>query len=331
MLETRALATTLLVLIGCTTTYSDENRPLEPDACPDSLEPARGELGVLRFAHDRGAIACTFGCGLGEPLAEGSVSRIAVYADEELPPVSVTSDNPDVATFDVAEGGIEVTAGVPGSARLEVRNEGGEVIDAVAITVKPVASIETRDDLAVMIDGSAYVEVDLKDELGCPVLGIGGVTYAFSSGISEQEATLEDALADFLFGFLVGATDEGFHLDAVAVGSGAIRITAQSGAAAELPVDVVDASSITSVSLSPFSSPMQIDNSQPVTASAMMSGSRRVESPACTWAFTPTSGAPEITSELRDVLYVQAPDAASATVSCTIGSAASEIEITWAP
>jgi hypothetical protein len=161
----------LLATAGCYTTYSDGGDPMDPSPCSASFDPQPGELGVLRFAHDRVALVCAFGCGLGEPLAEESVSRIAVYADGEVPPVSASSDNPAVAEFAVSEEGIAVTTHAPGTARLELRDASGALVDAVAVVVKPISAIEARDDLAIMVGGSTYVDVTLQDELGCTCWG----------------------------------------------------------------------------------------------------------------------------------------------------------------
>ncbi len=326
--STRAVAF-LLLTAGCTTTYSDGGEPLEPSPCPESFDPMPGELGRVQFAHDRGALICIFGCGLGEPLAEAAVSRIAVYADEPLPPITVASDAPGVAEFAIVDDRIEVTTHAPGTARLELRDEAGALVDAVAVVVKPVTSIETREDLVVMVGGSTYVGVELKDELGCPVLGVGGVAYELSGGISAQQATLVDAITDFLFGFLDSSADEGFSLDAVSVGAGSLRITAPSGATRDLPVAVVGPESVATITLSPPGEPFERGDSQPITAAAFTADDRVIDSPACAWSLTATSGAPTITSEGRDSVYVMAPSTASATITCAIGAAAGSLDAVW--
>jgi hypothetical protein len=161
------------------------------------------------------------------------------------------------------------------------------------------------------------------------MLGIGGVTYTLSGGITESEATIADAITDLLFGFLEGATDEGFRVDAVSVGSGRLTLAAPSGATKDIPVDVVDASSVARVTLTSPDLPLKVATGQPIDAAAFMSDDRVIESPLCAWTLTPTSGSPLITDEGRDSLYVTADAAAAATVACVVGSANASLDVTW--
>jgi hypothetical protein len=160
------------------------------------------------------------------------------------------------------------------------------------------------------------------------MLGMGGVDYALSGGITESQATFEDALASFLFGQFESAADEGFSVDAAGVGTGQLVIAAPSGALAEIPVAIVDASAVATITLT-ATLPVAVGNSQPVTAHALTSDERTIESPACGWTLTPTSGAPEIVSEGRESAYVLAQTPAAATIRCGIGAAAGELALTF--
>ncbi len=313
---------------GCTTEYSEDPKQT-PNPCNPTFEPLKGEQNTLGFAHDRGAIICAFGCGLSEPLAERAVSRIAVYGDSNLPAITVSSDTPSVAEFAVEKGRIAVTTHAPGTARLEVRDASGALVDAVPVVVKAVSAIETREDLTLMFGGVAYVDVDLKDELGCRMLGIGGVDYALAGGITEKEVTLADALASLLLGIFESGADEGFDLKAVAPGSGRLRISAPSGAVTELPVNVVDETAVAAVSLTAPKQPLKVGSSHSVKAQAKTDAGLAVESPKCAWELLPTTGAPEIASTGRDTLSVKASGPASATVRCSIGSATDELSLSF--
>jgi hypothetical protein len=323
-----------LSLVGCNTTYEHEESPYQNSKCPASVEPTPGELGVLSFAHDRGDLICLFGCGAREPLAARSKSRLVVYSasKSEIPPVTVESSDPAVASFDITKSGrIAVTSGNPGTARLEIKDASGTLIDALPVVVKNVSSIHTEydDGMAIMIGGGTSVNVDLKDENDCPMLGLGGVDYALSGGIAQGQVTLAELLLDFVFQQFISSADESFTLTADALGAGTIQISAPGGASSTVPVEVVDASGVATVTVH-ADGDFTPGDSHEATAQAFTADERRVLSPKCEWALSPATGPLSIKSTTRDSAYVYSDVVAEAELSCTIGATSGSTTIQFA-
>jgi hypothetical protein len=314
--------------------------PYQPSPCPDTSVLSQGELGLLEFSYDWGALGCVFGCGAHEAIAEGSQVQITAYGEVELPPIAVTSDASEVAEFSVGEDGdIHVTAHAPGEVRLEIRDgESGEILEKLRLVVKPVTSIgpqgvsgeDVAGGMSVMVEGSTAIHLDLLDELGCRMVGVGGVDYRLEGGISERELTVVDAITAWIFEGIVGsAVTEYLSLDARALGSGTIVASAPSGAGATIPIAVVDASAVAALSLSAPPSPFAVGSSNTVTARALDAGGKLVYSPACSWSLTPATGAVELESGERDMAFVSASAAGSAQVRCDVGSAYGTVDVTF--
>jgi hypothetical protein len=332
------------ILLGCTalggcffTTTQDDTVPFDPGpTCDETFELTAGELGVLAFSYDYGAFICAFGCSASKPIAERAQVEVTVYAEGDLPPVTVASDAPDVAEFEVGDDGdIIVKTHAPGTARLEIRDgASGDLVDALPLLVKPVASIADAEEepgaIVVMNGGTTSVALELLDERGCPLVGIGGVDYSLEGGISEAEVTLIDALAAWLFESIFGsAVEEAFSLEALALGSGTVAVRAPSGASLDVDVSVVDETAVASLTLSKQSEPMMVDQSYAVDAHARTADGVVVRSPSCAWDLSPASGPLELSSVGRDSAYVTASSPGSATVGCTVGSASAAIDVTF--
>jgi hypothetical protein len=310
-------AAILVLLQGCFFWSEGDGSPPDPydppPDCGDLWTPTAGELGLLEFTYDYGAIGCLFGCSANEPIAERSKVEITAYGDVELPPIALASDRPDVATFEISDDGdIVAETHAPGEVRLEMRDaESGELLEALALTVKPVGSIASDEgELAIMVGGHTSVPIELLDERGCKLVGAGGIDYVLQGGIGESQVTLIDALAAWLFEpFVGGIVAEQFSLDALALGSGEISMTAPSGASLVLPIAVVDASAVSKITLS-------------ATESGV-----RVHSPECAWTLLPEGGPVELSSSDRDTAFVTASTPGAATIQCTIGSARGELAL----
>lgn len=318
---------------------SEEDEPPDPyvshPQCDDTTTPTQGELGLLEFAYDYGAFGCIFGCSANEPIAERAHVEITALGDVELPPVTLESDAPDVATFEIGDDGdIVVETHAPGQVRLEIHDgASGELLEALPLTVKSVTSIaseEAQAGVLIMVEGSASVPIELLDERGCRMVGIGGVDYALGGGISETQVTLVDALAAWLFESIFGsAVTESLSIDALALGTGSVSVSAPSGAAFDFSISVVDASAVASVTLHTSPDPMTVGSSYSVTADARDASGVVVHSPECAWTIDPATGPVELSSIGRDAAYVQATAPGQAVVHCSIGDAAGELPVAF--
>lgn len=307
--------------------------PVVGPECGDTSELTPGELGLLEFAYDHGAIGCLFGCSASEPIAERAHVQVAAYGDVELPPLEVMSDAPDVATFEIGDDGdIHVETHAPGQARLELRDgASGELLEALPLTVKPVTSIASEDagGVMIMVGGETSAPIDLLDERGCRMVGVGGVDYMLEGGIGESQLSLVDALAAWLFEGVFGSpVTEHVSIDALGLGSGVVAVHAPSGAALQMPVSVVDASAASTVTLRSVEAFM-VGSSHSVDATVLDANGAVIRSPACTWALSPATGPVELSSEGRDTAYVTASAPGDASVSCTVGSAAGQLAVAF--
>jgi hypothetical protein len=331
-----ALSGVVVAANGCifTTEYDDEGPPeYEPDPCLTSGDPTPGELGLLEFVYDYGSLGCAFGCSADEPIAERAHVQITAVGDVELPPISVQSDAPEVATFEIGDDGdIHVETHAAGEVRLELRDESGELLEALSLEVKPVTAIALEADderVNVMEGGSAHVRLELQDERGCGMVGVGGVDYSLEGGISESEVTLTDAIAGWLFEGLVGSpVTEYFDVDAESLGEGKVVVTAPSGALLDLPIAVVDASAVAAISLS-ASDDIPVGSSSSVSASATDADGNRIHDPACAWSLDPATGPIAFSSQDRDSAFVTSEAPGTATVRCDVGSASGTFDVVF--
>ena len=320
---------------GClvTTESSDGEEPAR-NVCPDTSEPTRGELGVVDAIYDVGTIGCLFGCSASDPIATGALAEIVLVGDAELPKVAFSSDDPSVAEFEYQGGArLRVTTHAPGNVRLEIKNaDTGELIDAIGFVVKDVSAIELSEEerITVMQGGRTSLDVTLRDEHGCRMVGVGGVEYVLSDGISEVQVGLADALFDWLFGGIFGGVvDEHVSIEALEVGEGKLEVRARRGPTASLPIAVVDASAVSSVELRLPSEIEQVGESYPVEARALLETGEHVRDPLCAWSLTPPDGPVTFSWTGRDSARVTSGTAAAATVSCRIGSAGGSIDVVF--
>jgi hypothetical protein len=321
---------------GCifTTEYEDGEVPeYEPDVCLTSGEPTPGELGAVSFVYDYGSLGCAFGCTADEAIAERARVQIAAVGDAELPPVTVSSDDEDVATFEIGEDGdIHVETHAAGTVRMELRDEAGTLVEALALEVKPVTAVALADEpaqISVMVGGSAHVRLDLQDERGCRLVGVGGVDYTLEGGISESEVTLTDAIAAWLFEGIGGSpVTEYFDVDAESVGTGQLAVRAPSGASVDIPIAVVDETAVAEVTLS-ASDDLSVGSSSSVTARAEDADGNKIFDPSCSWSLEPATGPITFASEHRDSAYVASDSVASATVRCDLGSATGTVDVSF--
>jgi len=316
---------------GCVVKTEDSDSNIGTGKCGMSTEQTPGELGVLKFAYDRGAIGCMFGCGATEPLGARSKARFAVYSDTALPAVSVSSTDEAVAKFDITNTGrIAITTGAPGTAKLEIKDASGTLIDALPVVVKSVSTIRADKDesLAIMTGGAVSVNLTLEDENGCALMGLGGVDYQLSGGISKGEVTILTQIVDWLLQPVISSMEESFTLNAQTVGAGSVEISAPSGATATLPVEVVDEASVAKVSLD-VSDDLESGEMFTAEASAFTSDERRVYSPKCTWTLSPETGPITIKSSTRDTALIKSDTPAEAELTCTIAGVSGSAPIVY--
>ena len=314
--------------LGCQTTYGNPPGDDYVD-CGVGTEPTLGEHGVLTFIHDFGSFGCMFGCSADEPLAERAQSRVVIVGEGTLPAIQAVSDNPDVFEVTELDGAtIALETYGPGSARLEIRNDAtDELIDALALEVKAVSTIEYgyptyQQQLTIMVQGAERIGLNLLDERGCRVVGIGGVDYALQGGIGEDEVGLVDALMDFLFDGLFSSVDEYVDIDAIAVGSGSIGVSAPSGAALDIPLSVVDEGAVTHVEAVPSSEDgvFAVGTSNAINGAAWAAGEEPIYSPGGQWTIDPADGPISLDSNEGSSVYVTAETPGSATVTYSLGS-----------
>jgi hypothetical protein len=288
-----------------------------------------GELGRAEFAWDEGILGCLFGCDAGEPMATRSVATIIVQNDEELPPFDVSSDDPSAITFThdgPGDASIRAESHVAGHAKLVLTNAStGEVIDRFRIDVRDVDRIRAsdedlyRDTFTIMVGGERTIYLDLRDADRNELVGVGGVDYTLTGGLAEEHFTLVDAFADLLVSILVGTTQDYVTVEALALGSGALVVSAPSGASLSIPARIVDESAVTAVTLEgeatgPVGETINLD-------ARALAGDERVHDPLCAWSIEPAEGPVAIDGEYRDSISLEATSPGSATVTCSVGTA----------
>jgi hypothetical protein len=270
----------------------------------------------------------------GDSTAENAASQAG--AKSRIVPTSARaeSETPEIATFEHEDGDsyVVVRALSPGTAALVLRNAAsGDVLERVGIDVAAIQTVapsyptwESR--VLVMEGGSMTIGIDLLDEAGCRLVGVGAAEYALEGGISEEQVTLVSALADWLVSLLVGSVDEYITAEATALGEGTLTATATGGASLELSFSVVDESSVDSVSLVAPEG-VEVGSAFSVSATATTADGERVHSPACAWTFTPTDAPIEVVSSSRDAWSFQASAPTTFSVGCTVGAAHGEVEV----
>lgn len=294
-----------------------------------------GERGRAQFAWDQGLLGCLFGCDADEPMAAHSVAMIEVLNHEELPPYVVSSSSPSVLEFfdeDPEGSGVRCESHEAGSAHLVLSDATtGEEIDRFEIAVHDVARIEVaeeelfREELTIMVGGERGIGLDLRDDRGRELVGIGGVSYGFSGGIDEESASLADAYADFIASLFVGTTDEGVTIEALALGAGAVTASARSGATLEIPVRIVDESVVTRVEVEARG---ELEAGSAIIFDCLaFAGAEPVYAPVSTCSLEPADGAIAIDWESRGTVQLAATGPGSATLTCRVGGATASAEV----
>ena len=131
-----------------------------------------------------------------------------------------------------------------------------------------------------------------------------------------------------LSGILGGVVEESFEPDAKAVGKGNVHVQAPSGAALDIPVAVVHDSAVAEVSLNTMGN-LNAGSSYSVNASALDTSGNRILDPDCTWFLTPADGSVQFTSQGQSSAFVTSDSPASATVTCSVGSAEGTIVVSF--
>jgi hypothetical protein len=295
-----------------------------------------GEMGTAQFAWDEGMLGCLFGCDAEEGMAARAVATLMVVNDEDLPMFTVSSSDESVAQFIQDEPGdsyVRVESHSPGSAKIVLSTVTGQVIDRFEIDVRDVGEIRLSDpDLyaerfTLMVGGSRTLYIDLDDARGRELKGIGGVDYTLYGGITEEQVTLVDALADFIVSILVGTVREYVTIEAMAPGLGTISVEAPSGASLDIPAQVVVPDDVTSLDLV-LEEEAVVGEEAHVEAIAEMDG-ERIYSPGCEWTLDPAEGPVTIDSWGRGSVSLEATAPASATVTCTVGELSDSLTVTF--
>lgn len=318
MLAMAALAAAMTMSVGC-------DGSIGTDA-------SSGELGQATFAWDVGLFGCLFGCDAGAPMAERSVARLHVLNPEQLPAFTAASDDPDIAAMEMVDADtIQIEATGTGRTKVVLRDaDTGEVVDRFAIDVLSVDEIApTAEDLyqerfTIAVGGEVQLGISLFHD-GERMVGVGGVDYAFDGGIGEQQVTLVEAIADWVLSGLLGTADEYADLEALALGSGSLTVSAPSGAELEVPVDIVDPSVVTRISLAMRSEP--VDGRSVIVDARAVTGSETVHAAPCVWALSPADGpvlldwATDTTAQLRTT------EDSRATLSCAIADVSGRLAV----
>ena len=288
-----------------------------------STDPSRGEMGRAELAWDHGALGCLFGCDASAPMAARARATLLVLNDEELPALTVSSEDPAVAEFSYQSGGyVGVDSHAAGRVRLVLSDAAtGETIDRFAIEVHDVAAIEAyRPEhlgrVLVMSGGGVILSLTLRDADDEAMVGVGGVDYALEGGLTEAQVGLAEAIADAFAQALVGASEE-LDLLVADTGEGNVRVTAPSGATLSLPFAVVGPEVVSEVTVTAPDG-LDVGWSSNFQANAYATGHERVHSPLCAWELTEIQGGVELSSMSRDTLWVTSSAPGSAVGRCTI-------------
>ena len=299
-----------------------------------------GDEGRVEYAYADGLLGCLFGCSAEEPMAEGAHALVSIVNTEDLPPFTVSSDEPDVAVFTqdgVGSSHVHAEALSPGTARIVVRDPTtGEVIDRLPIRVHTVARIEidaqTEDQPLTYLEETRFsIRPTAYDEEGEELVGVGGLTYEVSPVVDEYHRPsffgLEQ-IGDAFAAILVGHNQEVAEFETSGTGEGDLRITARSGATLRVPIAVVSVEDVTRVELD-TDSERDDDGRIRVDADAW-AGDREISSPACSWSIDPASGPLHFDHTERDAAWlISDVEGGSATVRCSIGSADDTLVVTF--
>lgn len=327
----------IVSLGGCellVTEYSEDPEPPEPNVCASSLRPTPGELGRLSFGYDYGDVLCTLGCSADEPIAERSQVQIQAFGSGELPPLKAVSDAPEVATFSIGnDGDIHVETHATGDVRVELRDEDDELVEALALRVKAVHDIELTDDsdsVVIMSGGSDYIGLDLLDEDGCRMVGVGGVDYVLEGPVSESgEWLLIELAVEWIFEPWFGnRVDEGFWVQSEEEGEGQILVRAPSEVERAIPVAVVDASAVAEVVL-PQPDVHALGETPRYSAHAYDAEGTEVRDPDCTWSIEPSDGPVQLGDIGRDSVELTSTVPAQAVVTCQVGTALASMPVAF--
>jgi hypothetical protein len=303
-----------------------------------------GEQGRAQFGWNAGvgcAIAQGFassgyhvtaeGCDASAPMATRAIADLQVVNASSLPAFQAATSDGSIVEAAASGSAIRLTSRRAGRVELTLTDGSGATIDRLAITISDVAAIALADPSSVRsrylieVGGSDNINLALKDAAGKSLVGVGAVDYALTGGLGAQQVTLGGALADAVVGSLFG-TSEHASVDAVAAGAGALSVTAPSGAALDLPAEVVDASAVAMVTVSERA-PLQAGSAVIFDAVAAAGDGEHVHSASCNWSVTPAGGPIAIDWQLRDTVQLKASAAASATLACVVGGASGNLSV----
>jgi hypothetical protein len=298
-------------------------------SCEIDNDETMGELGKAEFAWDRGILGCLFGCNAEEPMATRSTAYLVVMNDEEFGAFTVSSDNPAVLEFSKESNEssfIKCEAHQEGEAKVILTSPTSlDVIDRFKVKVRDVEAMKLgdpdlyEDTLTIMTGGSRSVGMELRDDDGKRLVGVGGVDYILEGGITEANVTLMDAIADLIVSMLAGSVDEYVSLEALEPGSGNLSVLAPSGVFFNIPVSIVDASAVTRVTLTYDEEYAVAGNTGLNVGAEAFAGSETVHSPECEWSLNPPDGPVYMDFSGRDWIEIQTEVPASVEVTCTVG------------
>ena len=309
--------------------------------------PTAGELGKARFSYDEGAFGCLVGCPPADaPMAARSRVNINVTNADDLAEFTVSSTDESVATFSrvgtaTVKGKLWIVVGASsfaaGDSKLVLSDAAsGEEIDRLPLHVRDVQKIEVaergekyKDQLTIMTGGSTSMRLILRDRDNRELVGHGGIDYSYQGAAGAPEP-LEVLFGEIISRIFIGTVPETMEISARDTpGSGTIVASSPAGATMEIPVQVIDASGVTSLKLTGQEGTAEVGDEYFLSVEAM-AGAEKVHSPECFWTLSEVVGPVTFDHASRESAAVESTEpGSSATVTCTIGSLSSSVHVVF--
>ena len=204
-----------------------------------------GEEGVGELAYADDWRSCEADCSLAVPMAAGATSWVRIVNLHALGEVSLRSDDPEVVAVGATASGehFRLVAARAGTARLELVDRSGVVIDRVPLAVRDIARVEVTTALEepVRISGGVSLAISSFDAAGVRLRGFGALRYETTDNLEVRARSLGDRE-----GSVVSTTFGDDHVDAeiaevVAVGEegpGRLDIVPPTGEGLSIDFDV---------------------------------------------------------------------------------------------